>query len=200
MCRERFSTEQAGSSKLFTADEFAPETVACAINDRGQITGRAINPSVEVEAFRFDRSVKIFLGQVDPNFGPEGRAINNAGHVAGAAFLRAFVYRSGKITDLGTLGGRQYVTAHGINDAGVVIGTVRGGREPTAFVYIDGKMQDARCKMQDLNKLTVRRYGFKLQFALDINETGQIVGSGLRPDGQKRGFVLTAIRGQTPAR
>jgi probable HAF family extracellular repeat protein len=185
---------RAGRFKqLFTADEFAPETVAYAINDRGQITGRAINPSVEVEAFRFDRGVKIFLGQVDPNFGTEGRAINNAGHVAGAAFLRAFVYRSGKITDLGTLGGRQYVTAHGINDAGVVIGTVRGGREPTAFVYFDGKMQD-------LNKLTVRRYGFKLQFALDINETGQIVGSGLRPDGQKRGFLLTPIRGQTPAR
>lgn len=78
----------------------------------------------------------------------DGRAINDAGTVAGAnADYQAALYADGKVTTLGTLPGDgfQYSVAFDINDAGVAVGFSTYGygsnvREQS-FLYQNGQMQ-----------------------------------------------------------
>src|SRR3954470_23345455 len=78
-------------------------------------------------------------------------AINNAGQVTGySGFndgmvgfgpVHAFVYSSGQIRDLGTLGGSTS-QGSGINDAGQVTGWSSTSTGDHAFVYSDDRMID----------------------------------------------------------
>lgn len=120
--------------------------------------------------------------------------INAAGDVVGSADVtreitgngtfrastrHAFLYRVGKMTDLGTLGGLNS-RANAINDAGQIVGASDVGaviHRPDswdlpvqhAFLYTNGKMQD------------LGAIGGKNSVATAINSSGQIVGY-LSPD------------------
>lgn len=107
--------------------------------------------------------------------------VNGRGQVVGYAELtigsgQAFRYSEGTLTDLGV------GTAHGINDAGQIVGIGRG----RAFLYEGGRMSD-------LNTLLPADTGWTLQSAEGINNAGQIVGWGTNPAGQGHAFLLTPI-------
>ena len=125
----------------------------------------------------------------EPGFG-EGRFehslaadVNPAGLMAGEirndeGQRRAVVYRNGKVTDLGTLGGTDsYAT--GINAAGTVTGgALDGTNRWRAFRWQQG------AGMRDLGTL-----GGSSSLGTAINGTGQIAGYADIEDGSFHAFV-----------
>ena len=107
----------------------------------------------------------------------------------------AFVYRGGAMSDLGTLGGADSDAVRA-NAQGHIVGwsaTVVGARH--AFLCRDGAIMD-------LNSLVDPALGWVLVTAVDINDSGQIVGHGTAPDGAFRAFLLTpaSIVARSPER
>lgn len=89
------------------------------------------------------------------------------------------------IIDLGTLGG-TYSHALGINDSGQVVGYASTTDDTigwNAFLYSGGVMND-------LNNLLPLGSGWLLTYAIDINNSGQIVGTGYI-GGQTHAFLMT---------
>ncbi len=87
------------------------------------------------------------------------------------------------VTDLGTLGGTNS-RAYAINDIDQVVGSADTASElQHAFVWKEGVMID-------LNDLLPTDSGWELAEARDISEVGQIVGSGMSPNGKTHAFVL----------
>lgn len=118
-------------------------------------------------------------------------AINERGQIVGWSETRTgkthpFVWRSGKMTDLGTLAGRAgWGSAAAINERGQIVGdseTATGSVHP--FLWQSGKMTD-------LGTLGGLRDSSRIYSALGINERGQIVGMSRSSYsyGTNRGFV-----------
>ena len=93
--------------------------------------------------------------------------------------------------DLGTLGGTNSY-AYGINSDGQVVGASdSAGSGWRAFLYSGGIMTD-------LNSLIDPSSGWFLSWADDINDSGQIVGTGFL-NGQEHAFLLTPTAVPIPA-
>lgn len=102
--------------------------------------------------------------------------VNNRGEVVGDVFdapypsnSRAFIYESGSMRRLGTLGGSEGA-ARGINDAGQVVGwsTTSSDRYTYAFLYRAGSIKSIGNLDPNHPANTSRAY--------DVNNSGQIVG------------------------
>jgi probable HAF family extracellular repeat protein len=101
----------------------------------------------------------------------------------------AFIYRSGGLKDLGTLSGGTQSYAYAINNRGQAVGVSDSSAGAQRAVLFDGG------EVRDLNGLIPAGTGWVLTEARDINDRGQIVGSGV-VDGQVRAFLLTPARGE----
>jgi len=141
---------------------------AYAINDSGQVVGKAETASGAYHAFLYSNGTTTDLGtQVGSSSFAHG--INNSGELVGYTNLwgpyHAFLYSDGTMTDLGTLGGSSS-HANGINNNGQVVGyaTITDGLAH-AFLYSNGTLTD-------LGTLD----GGYVSYAYAINESGQIVG------------------------
>lgn len=93
---------------------------------------------------------------------------------------------SGAVTNLGDLGGMESV-ANKINDSGQVVGfSTTAASERHAFIYADGQLLD-------LNDLIGINYDWEyLKEAIDINEQGQIIGTGV-VDGELHAFLADPV-------
>src|SRR5262245_4868370 len=134
------------------------------------------------EGFLLEGQSTVELSTVDhPEFSATlPMASNAAGQVVGSAWRngsseeRAFVYRNGVMTDLGTLEhpayvGRHFSAAHAINSLGHVVGI----SDASAFLYRQGIMID-------LNQAIARDTSGvwpHISSVRGINDAGQIAGS-----------------------
>lgn len=156
-----------------------PDSVAYAINDRGQVMGQALTAALAVHPFFWDDGKMTDIG----TFGGTNSfptVLNNRGQVSGSLNLpgdvsfHPFLWDRGKLTDLGTFGGHSG-QATWMNDAGEVVGEAQtpipctGCEEPQVyheFVWMRGVLTD-------LGQLPGTRCGI----ADGINESGQVVGT-----------------------
>ncbi len=97
--------------------------------------------------------------------------INSSGDIVGFSDnpnvgTRAFLWRNGTMTDLGTLGGSCCAAAYGINDSGTVVGMVTPSQIPFRYTSVSGMVRLGPFSPLTLNEVDA------------INGTGQIVGQG----------------------
>jgi len=103
----------------------------------------------------------------------------------------AFLYSSGKMYELGDLGGR-FSFASGINDLGQIVGTstISDGAAH-AFIYAAGKMLDLNSLVSADQFASVNLK--VLAEARGINNRGQIVGVATDAKGADLAFLLTPV-------
>ena len=156
---------------------------AFGINDSDQVVGASYYQlgANATHPFLYSEVVMIDL---TPGAGCCGSAydINNAGHIVGVTpNSQAFLYSGGVLNEIGPSS-----EARGINNYDQVVGwSYIPGPYPHAFIYEDGVMAD-------LNSLLPEGSGWVLNYALDINDIGQIVGIGTT-NGQSHAFLLSPV-------
>lgn len=151
------------------------------INNTGQIAiTDGLGKYISAYLFTGSSLVKLALPTTYPFPYHYSYGMNNLGDVVGVSSGHAFLYSKGTIYDLSAQLGAGYSQATGINDSGMIVGA---GDYP--FLYKNGAIID-------LNSLAdVKAAGWKLEEILGINSSGQIAGTGINKDGQRRAFLLT---------
>lgn len=119
-----------------------------------------------------------------------GDTLNDHGHVAGTSYFggrHAVLFRDGELLNLGALPGDSSSSAWRINNAGQIIGDCEDGDDHVRpFLYTDGRMYSLR-------DLVRPNSGWTISYATDINDHGQIVGTGSY-QGQHRAFLMTPTK------
>lgn len=163
---------------------------AYGINTAGEVAGYGDTASGNMIGFVSSGSRLIPIGTLGGS-SSYAMALNDAGQVVGHSarangHLEAFLYLNGSMTGLGTLGGLSSY-AYGINRGGAVVGSssVAGNANMAAFLYSNGQMRN-------LNDLVAPNSGWEITAAYGINDSGQIVGTGLY-NGEQMAVLLNPI-------
>ncbi len=173
-------------------------SIAYGMNGHGQIVGETGTSGGSYQAFVMTNSGPRMMNGMGTFGGPSSVAygINNTGQAVGTADLpggnhQAFMTASGmmgggmRLTNLGTLGGTNS-EAYCLNDLGEAVGAAQMPDGTNhAFLYSGGMMHD-------LNDLIATNAGWMLTEARSINNTGQIVGTGVI-GGQVHSFLMTPV-------
>jgi probable HAF family extracellular repeat protein len=149
--------------------EVPGNSCALAVNNAGVAAGRSASGELVV-----------WTGSTTVGMGIHGDVggMNNAGTVVGsyssAGQTRAFAWRDGAVSDLGSLGGATSSSAAAaINARGDIVGTSNG----RAFLYMGGRMGD------------LGTLGGASSAAHGINTRGQVVGMATNANGQPTPFL-----------
>jgi probable HAF family extracellular repeat protein len=149
-------------------------------NNRGQVAGQSnLAGDLTMHPFLWDDGVLTDLGTLG---GDNGTAnwLNDAGAVVGFADLPgsqtfgAFLWKEGVMRYLGTIGSDPCSKARAINSHGQIVGSTSDCTFALhAFLWEKGG------PMVDLNQLVQSNSGFQVLIAHNINERGEIAGTGV---------------------
>ncbi len=183
-------------------------SAASDINDSGVVVGASYTTDMTPlglmqHPFIWQNGVMTDLGVLAGDEDAMAAAINNAGQIAGSSgrtdpdtyesFYRAFVYSTGVMTPLPVPSPEVY--ASDINEAGVVVGTMRAAGGVSKFhgwIYADGVVTN-------LNTLIPAGTGLHIQYPNAINNAGQIAATALDAQGHNHAVLLTPSDGPAPA-
>jgi probable HAF family extracellular repeat protein len=144
-------------------------------------------PTFACHAFLSNRGTMIDLGTLGgDNSAAESKGINDAGEVVGVAetstvdpttgglTFHAFLWRRGRMIDLGTQGGASYSDAYAINNRGQVAAVSFTGTTsaPASVAYV----------WQDGRTTPLGNLGGSWTIPHQINDRGQVVGESTTPD------------------
>jgi probable HAF family extracellular repeat protein len=171
------------------------------LSDKGQVVGYAnLKGDMPGQEHPFLWQNSVFTDLT--SFGGTGGAaakINDAGQIvgnanfAGSTTYHAAIWQNGSIFDLGTLGSDDCSAGLDINSLGQTVGFSAAcvGTTSEAFVWQNGG------PMVDLNTLIPANTGLHLQIAANINDLGEIAGSGMLANGDIHAFLLIPCAGGT---
>jgi probable HAF family extracellular repeat protein len=153
---------------------------ASVANNKGQVTGLSnLAGDTTQHSFFWEAGVMTDLGTLG---GPKVTAnwLNDAGEIVGASdrptpgVFGAFYWKNGGMKFLGTVGSDPCSNARAINAHGQIVGSSSDCSYPLhAFLYEnDGPMVD-------LNTLVKFSSGFQMLIAYNINDLGEIAGTGV---------------------
>jgi len=174
---------QRGHATAIDAVPGFPNTIAHAINRRGDIAGWMNSSGNPVDSLSTTQGFVLGDGHVRTVSGLGGRdsrvnGLNDSGLAVGAADTatgarHALAFSGAGITDLGTLPAGMASAAYAVNDTGVIVGSADvDGRAEHAVSWVNGKIVD-------LGTLP----NGSASSARAINDRGQIVGFSDSPDG-----------------
>jgi probable HAF family extracellular repeat protein len=165
------------------------------LSNKGQVVGSADLPGDIAEQehpFLWENGVFTDLGTFG---GTRGHAvkINDAGQIVGDANFvgdstwHASVWQHGVMSDLGTVGGDGCSVGYDINSRGEAVG-YSGACDGSTFRAF---LWEKNGPMVDLNTLIPANSGIYLFIATNINDRGEIAGSGVVPNGDVHAVLLT---------
>ena len=99
--------------------------------------------------------------------------------------IHAFLWEKGRIRDLSSLEACLNSYARAINDYKQIVGFACNNEKQKAVLWHQNKIYD-------LNRLIVQNHDWILSEAQDINNKGEIIGTGMY-QGKQRGFLLKPI-------
>jgi len=157
------------------------ESLATAINNRGQIAGFASNSTPDpISLFGLGTQTRAFLWQngtmrdLGTLGGPDAAALlmNNRGQIAGFSYesslaIAAFVWENSKMLNLGSFGG-SFTAPSWLSNRGQVVGASNLSGDTTAHPFLWTKAEG----MKDLGTL-----GGTFGSANWVNENGEVVGA-----------------------
>lgn len=160
------------------------------INNNGQIVGFGGVSGSQQRAWIYSGGVLANLGVLAGGTDSYGRAINDLGQAVGVSGSsggnRGFIYSGGTMTSLGTLAGGTYSDAYGINNYGQIVGFADTASGNSGFLYSGGVMSDVRTLVQPAS-------GISGIYVYDINEWGQMTGSGIGSSGFTHAVLLNPV-------
>jgi len=168
-------------------------SAATALNNQGQVVGESsVTGDLYFHAYLWDGSMHDLGGSFGGNGDAAAFAINDRGEAVGAGGTptgnQAVLWRHvGKPTYLGNLDGDCYTSAAAINATeqigGGSVPCNKGDDSLRAFLWEDGSMFD-------LNALIPPDSALYLQFVQNINDRGEIAGTGVDVSGNQHAFLL----------
>jgi probable HAF family extracellular repeat protein len=174
-------------------------TEATGINNNDVVIGDNVNDQTIQRAFLWKDGVIQDLGGTIGGEQAGAEGVNQFGQVAGFATLAGEVLyhatlwrRVGEITDLGVLDGDLCSFASSINSKAQIVGASQAGTPDNGCTF-DSSTRASLWEdgsILDLNTLVPSGASLHLQWAQDINDRGEIAGSGLDAGGNVHDFLL----------
>jgi probable HAF family extracellular repeat protein len=164
------------------------------LNNKGQVVGQSdLAGDSTAHAFLWDPERRHHLKDLGTLGGSFAAAtwLNDESEIVGVAAtsgdaaLHAFFWKHGVMTDLGTVKGDGCSVAYHINARGQVVGT-----SGDHCNEVHGFMWERGGSLMDLNDLVPAGSGMVLTAGEGINDRGDIVASGVFPDGDHHAILL----------
>jgi probable HAF family extracellular repeat protein len=177
-------------------------TLVTGLNNKGTVVGIYVDDAQIERGFLWDSgSIRDLGGSLGGDFA-SAEGINDQGVTFGWAYLAGnTVYHPaiwkgvGELTDLGVLVPNSCGFASAINSKTQIVGASLAGcnfdSNTSAFLWQDDQMID-------LNALIAPGASLHLQWAQNINDRGEIAGSGLDADGNAHDFLLIPCAANSP--
>jgi probable HAF family extracellular repeat protein len=164
------------------------------INNRGQVVGTSnLTGDATHHGFLWDRGTLTDVGTLGGN-NSEAYFVNDGGEVVGRADVpgslthHGFLLRHGVMTDLGVINNDPCSTAYAVNFSGQIVGDAGAcGIGGDAWLWENGG------PMVDLNTLAIPGSGLHLADARLINDQGEIVCTGVLPNGNLHAVLLIPV-------
>jgi probable HAF family extracellular repeat protein len=166
------------------------------VNNRGEVVGTSnLAGDATHHGFVWDRGTLTDVGTLggtnsEAFFINDGKEVVGRADVPGSQTHHGFLWKDGVMTDLGVIDGDACSSGNAINSQGQIVGDA-------GVCFVGGRawLWEESGPMADLNDLALPGSGLHLQDARLINDRGEIVCTGVLPNGDQHAVLLIPVDG-----